>query len=271
MKLINKFFLIVALITVASCSSDDSSDGTNGQANLKLLKSYSTEFNGQVFNIASFIYEGDRVVEVTFQFDEKIIYTYNNDQLVLEEQFNYNFANQQYNVFEEQTTFQYEGGVLFSDKAVYDIDTDAHNKHKYNLLANGKISKYDYYGQDEINGSTPSGGSRIFTYNQSNIISESQTNGEGDEMFRIERTFDDKKNPLHDANVDSTRQIWGLYLSPMSDNNMLTRNAYDNDNELYWSLTYTYEYDEDGYPISREAYNNLTQEVEEVITFEYYD
>jgi hypothetical protein len=272
MKYFLRLFTAILLILSFSCSSDDSdSSDDSGDTNLKLLKGYTKEENGQITELVNLVYEGDKIIELVSDFNSKISYEYENNLLVLEERFDYDFSSQQYNVFDDVTTFQYVDNILFSDKAVYDVDTDEHNKHKYSLLSNGKISQYDFYQDEDVNNPIPPGGSRIFTYNQNNVVLESQTNGNGNEEFRIERTFDDQNNPMRNVNIQSTRQIWALLLSPMSDNNMLTRNAYDNNDELYWSLSYTYQYDEDGYPISRETYNNLTQVIDEVLTFEYYE
>ena len=272
MKYFLRLFTAILLILSFSCSSGDSdSSDDSGDTNLKLLKGYTKEENGQITELVNLVYEGDKIIELVSDFNSKISYEYENNLLVLEERFDYDFSSQQYNVFDDVTTFQYVDNILFSDKAVYDVDTDEHNKHKYSLLSNGKISQYDFYQDEDVNNPIPPGGSRIFTYNQNNVVLESQTNGNGNEEFRIERTFDDQNNPMRNVNIQSTRQIWALLLSPMSDNNMLTRNAYDNNDELYWSLSYTYQYDEDGYPISRETYNNLTQVIDEVLTFEYYE
>ncbi len=262
-------FLFFLFISFLACTSSDN-DETEQLSTEKLLKKYSKEVGGQIVNAVEFVYNEENLVEVTFPLSGKLIYAYENNLLVLEEKFDYNSSSQQYDVLDESTTFQYEDGVLISDLAVYGVEPDEHNKHKYTLGSNGKILQYDYYGSGDISSFLPSGGSRLFTFNQSNVVSESQTNGDEDEMFRIERTFDDKNNPILNSSIQSKRQIWALFLSPMSDNNMITRNSYDENNTLYSSLAYTYEYDEDGYPIKREELNNSTNELEEIILFEYY-
>lgn len=271
MKNLKFLHILFFVALIFSCSSSENSSGDEvSETTEKLLKKYSKEINGQIVNSLELVYDGNKVVEVLLPLNNRITYTYENDLLVLEQDFDYSFSNQQYDIFDDQTTFQYENGVLVSDKEVYDLETGDHNKHKYTLSPNGKIVQYDYFHDGDINSWPPGGGSRIFTFNQENVVSESQTNVNEDEMFRIERTFDDKKNPLLNSNIQSKRQFWALFLSPMSDNNMINRNSFDENNELYSSLTYSYEYNDDGYPIKRMEFDNLTNQLVETILFEYY-
>jgi hypothetical protein len=265
MKKSNLLLGLLIGLTIFSCSSDDSNNEENPSENLKLIKKITVTQNGTPQSIFSFEYSNNKLISLAEELDNKTEYNYSGNQLNYERRLEYNFGTSSYDSEYERTDFEYQNNILESD-----LVTENGNqiqKHDYALNSNGKMTRYDFY--NFFNNQWNSGGSRLFEYISGNITEEIQTDNNDDIVFKHQYTYDDKKHPLINVDIQVRRQIWGYRLNSMNENNILSYSTYDMNDNLQSSYTYSYQYDSDGYPTEREKLESGTDQVIETIIYEY--
>ncbi len=263
MNKLNLLIIILIGITILACSSDDNIQNAFNQSQ-KLIKKITVSQNGISQSILTFEYDNSKLVSLTNDLDRKTEYAYLGSQLDYESILEYNFQTEIYDLEYEQTDFEYENNILKSD--VVTVNGNPIQKHDYFLQSSGKIVLYNFF--NFTNNQWNSGGSRIFEYSYGNIIQEVQTDNTDAVVFKLQYTYDDKKHPLKNLDIQIKRRIWGYRLNAMNENNILSYATYDENNNLLSSFSYAYQYDADGFPIEREKTDSNGQVVE-TISYEY--
>jgi len=265
MKKLNLLLGILIGLTILSCSSDNSNNEESPSDKSKLIKKITITQNGTPQSIFTFEYSNDKLISLTEELDNKTEYNYSGNQLNYELRLEYNFSTSSYDLEYERTDFEYQSNILKSDLVTE--NGNYKEKQDYVLNTNGKMIEYDFYYYF-IN-EWYSGGSRLFEYVSGNITKETQTDNNDNVVFKHQYTYDDKKHPLVNLDIQIRRQIWGYRLNSMNENNILSYSTYDGNDNLQSSFTYTYIYDNDGYPVEREKLESSTNQVIETILYKY--
>lgn len=192
----NLLYLFTAIaLTLASCSSDDSSDpDTSGTTLKKIIETYS---DGST-ETTNFFYNGNKITKYTTDFGDEVQYTYTEDLITTERY-----------LFEDL-----DSGDILEETTTYEYDTS-------NRLI--KSTKVDEYNSVEVD---------VFTYNSNGTTSFVTTEGgviiatgiiyySGNQPFKKEMeitpesgfqftsielsTFDDKVSPF--ANITGFSKI----------------------------------------------------------------
>ncbi|SDR79439.1 hypothetical protein [Winogradskyella sediminis] len=257
MKKLNLLLGILIGITILSCSSDDGNNDNPNESNLKRIKSLQIMENGSLVRQYDFEYENERLASLTEVGDERIVFSYSDDRIILAEEFN--FTGSEYNQLDETTTYTFENGLLVSDLEEF-IQGDG-NRHQYDFNSNKQITEYAFFQcPNNLNDCTPAG-SRIFEYStNNNIITETQTDNNSNIVFSTEYSnYDDKNHPFAGIDIETRRLFWN-YFQSMNFNNysMLTR--FDSNGTETGSSSFTFTYDNDDFPTEMIETNNTTNE-----------
>lgn len=259
MKKLNLILGILIGITILSCSSDDGNTNNDNpnENNLKRITSLQIMENGNLVRQYDFEYENERLASLTEVGDERIVFSYSDDRIILAEEFN--FTGSEYNQLDESTTYTFENGLLVSD--LEEFIQGGGNRHQYDFNSNGQITEYAFFQcPTNVNDCTPAG-SRIFEYDtNNNIITETQTDNNSNIVFSTEYSnYDDKNHPFAGIDIKARRLFWN-YFQSMNFNNysMLTR--FDSNGTETGSSSFTFTYDSDDFPTEMIETNNTTNE-----------
>lgn len=108
MKHLNLLIGILIVITILSCSSDDSNSNDN---NLKKITSLQIMENGNLVGQYDFKYENKRLASITVVGNERIVFSYSDDRIVLAEEFN--FTGSEYNQLDKTTNYTFKMDFWF--------------------------------------------------------------------------------------------------------------------------------------------------------------
>ena len=259
MKKLNLSLLILIGIIILSCSSDD--DNTNNdnpsEDNLKRITSIQIEENGNLVGQFDFEYENERLESITEVGDERIVFSYSDDRIVLAQEFN--FTGSEYNQLDATTTYTFENGLLVSD--LEEFIEGGGNRHEYEFNSNGQITVYDFFQcPSNLNDCTPAG-SRIFAYDMNNnITTETQTDGNSNIVFSREYSnYDEKNHSFAGIDIKARRLFWN-YFQSMNFNNYSTLTRFDSNGTETGSSSFTFTYDSDDFPTEMIETDNTTNE-----------
>lgn len=267
MKTLNLLGILLILFITLSCSSDDNTVIDNTSENSNLLKRIILQQNGDVATEWEFEYDNNLLISITNEFDEKLEYNYlENGFLDYEKTFLYNNADETYDIETEKKDFLYDNEILISD-IVYENEQIIYG-HNYILNDQGKIEEYIYYSGSDLNSY---GGKRIFEYESGNVTEQIQTDSNDDLANKYQYLFDSQKNPFLNLDIQIKRLFWFEGLNSMNYNNINSYTIFDSNDIQIVSYSYMYQYNDDGFPISRQKINNTNNEITEMVTFEYYD
>jgi len=230
-----KTLILLLLLSIFSCSSDDTSTTEEPSANFKLKKISSIQ------ETLEFSYDGNKLINVIETENQGSVYktelVYENNKIVRLKRFINNVYQSNNDLFFEYTDDKisvssgYEDNILFS------------HQYEYNSLGQ-MITDAQY--DDGIYNSEEN-----FTYtSDGNIETHSHTAFSGTHTY----TYDSKSNPIYYAYPLSLSKIWAI-----SKNNYLSKNT---------DLTYEYEYNSENLPI--EKISKLNGNIIETELFEYY-
>ncbi len=267
MKTLNLLGILLIVFITLSCSSDDNIVVDNTSENFNVLKSIILQQNGNLITEWEFEYDNNLLISITKKFDEKVVYSYlDNGLLDYGKKYLYDDVNEAYQIEAEKKDFLYENNILITD-IVYENE-QIQNGHNYLLNNQGKIEEYIY-----LNGSQLSiyGGKRVFEYNSDNVIQQIQTNSNDEVANKYQYLFNNKKNPFFNLDIQIKRLFWFEGLNAMNDNNITSYTLFDSNDITIASYSYIYQYNDDGFPISREKVDNSNDEIVENVTFEYYE
>lgn len=260
MKNLNLVIGILIGITILSCSSDNdnTNSGNPNENNLKKITSLQIMENGKLVGQYDFEYENERLSSITEVGDERIVFSYSDDRIVLAEEFN--FTGSEYNELDETTIYIFENGLLVSD--LEEFIEGGGNRHEYEFNSNGQITEYDFFQcPSNFNDCIPAG-SRIFEYDtNSNIITETQTNNNSNIIFSREYSnYDDKNHPFAGISIETRRLFWN-YFQSMNLNNYSSLTRFDSNGTETGSSSFTFTYDSDDFPTEIIETNNTTSEL----------
>jgi hypothetical protein len=259
MKKLNLLLGILIGITILSCSSDDGNTNNDNpnENNLKRITSLQIMENGNLVGQYDFEYENERLASLTEVGDERIVFSYSDDRIILAEEFN--FTGSEYNQLDETTTYTFENGLLVSD--LEEFIQGGGNRHQYDFNSNGQITEYAFFQcPTNVNDCTPAG-SRIFEYGtNNNIIKEAQTDNNSNIVFSTEYSnYDDKNHPFAGIDIEARRLFWN-YFQSMNFNNYSTLTRFDSNGTETGSSSFTFTYDNDDFPTEMTETNNTTNE-----------
>ncbi|MBR9758333.1 MAG: hypothetical protein GYB39_09620 [Algicola sp.] len=220
-KLVFTLFAVL-LITLSSCSSDDSPESSNppvSSADVLLTKITETYDDGTSASI-NFSYEGNKIISAFSEGYEET-YTYTGDLLT---QIN-----------------EYEEGALISQTV---LEYDSQDRLRTEVYTSGNINQTNEYTYNEdgtITMNENDVNTYILTFNNGNLMSEDHVDGNQDYTF----TYDDKKSPFYNIFQRSVFSLVGSFEAYK--NNVL---SYVNTGGATLSdgFTNTFTYNANGFP-----------------------
>ncbi|KAF2519600.1 hypothetical protein E0W68_04450 [Flavobacterium salilacus subsp. salilacus] len=232
----------IALFTMTSCSSDDDSPVTNPDENVVLLKKRisTDDIEGTITTL--FNYDGNKLTSMVYDDGLIIEFTYDGDKVV-EERILYNGE------LDEKGIYTYSGdNLVLYERYSYDINDEVYEyvKKEYEHNSNGTIDISIYQAENETEPLTLQD-SGLLTFENGNLISYTECNQPQS------WTYDDKNSPF--KNIASFNNI--MILPDIFDsgdgggqNNPLNWTVYHSSGTENFHTTYTYTYNSDGYPLT---------------------
>jgi len=240
------FTLAIGLATLISCESDlvsappsDSVGGVNDGVLLK--KSIDNNLTSNYF------YDGNKLIRREDSDGGSETYTYTNDLLTKLVEV---FPDPQGVLDITTQTFEYNS----DNKLIKDIH-DGVVAYTYVHNVDGTITE------------TESGGSvNVYTYENGNLMTQINTNGDNDYVS----TYDANNNPYKNMHQREVFELLGEYAYA---NNLLTSN-YTGSGPSYETITTTYTYNDSSYPITSvevlTRYANSTVQATETLNTQYF-
>jgi len=225
------------MLSLASCSDDDSSSNTSGSD--KVLPSKVVEHDASESVTGTYSYNGSKLKSITYTSGDKDVFTYSGDNIVKSES---SLAG----TIWLTNTYAYNSKGQVTEHVYTDI-YDTYEKIVFVYNSNGTISTTQYSGDTEAESVLE--GTGIITIENGNPVKYAYTLT-GDDTATIQLfTFDDKKSPW--KNITGMAAIDLISLEGNSpEHNVLTEQT------VYGDYKYTYVYNNDGYPTSSTESDN---------------
>ncbi len=230
----------IALTTLSACTGND--DDSNNSDTV-LVKKITSDAGTDYEETATFTYDGTKIKRITYDSSNYIKFTYTGDLLTLSESY-------EDGVLDQKQIFTYNEEGQLIDLKYYEIDsddpsTDYFQRTTYVYNANGTISTTSY--DDEAGTNVTSTGT--LTVVNGNLVSFNNSNYSGT------YTFDTKNNPF--------KNIKGYFAIILAGEEGGINNILSSNNDFDQVTTYTYTYNEDGYPVTETELNNNESSVTE--------
>ena len=223
------YLLSIILILLQSCSSGDSSSDADNSSQGYLIKKIVSD-NGGVENYS---YNGNKLLKISYEDETSMVFTYTGDLITKTEMkdANNNFTG-------EFQIRSYINGRFVQIKSYY--NNILFHKDDYNYNIDGTRTKTETYY--EVINFSDAGSSVTKQYFDTvgNIIKEQNLNANN--------TVNGTSNYLYDLKNNPHKNITGWIIAEGSGTEKINNLLKETSGAIY---TYKYEYNDQGYPISR--------------------
>ncbi|RZJ28476.1 MAG: hypothetical protein EOO48_09745 [Flavobacterium sp.] len=216
-------FLALSSLALTSCSSSD--DSNSSAANGLLKKTIETDSEGNVVT-SNYSYNGHKIKKVEDSTGERTEFTYSGDLITKIQYFYDDGGLEQTNLY----TYDSAGKLVMFQRLEPDDQYGAKEMYVYN--SNGTVSVTRFIG--DATSQTEDGGTAT-VYFQNGEVSEIDSDSGGDLLY----TYDNKNNPGKDiTGFGAVTSFADLGVSGIN-HNLLSDDG-----------TYTYTYNDAGYPVT---------------------
>ena len=250
----------IALFMV-SCSDDDTTpNNENPSESTVLLKKSISVIDGETLT-ATYIYDGTKLVKITYSDGTSEDYTYTGDLI----------TNKKYyeNGLYQEDKYEYDANNRLKTHIMLSYDVEWGNRYEYIYNQNGTVTVKNYIGdmesQEQLNDTS------IITMANGNITSKALYYGNdgsvtGTPDVLNELAFDNKNFPL--KNVKGYENM--MLADDEGINNTVNYTTTDPDGETTYVTSYTY--NTNNYPVtSTETYTDYDGETEVNTTQYFYE
>jgi len=249
------FIISISMLTLISCSEDNTkADETNNKKPITRTR------NGIVF---SYTYDGNKIIQCADNnfnyYISKWVYTYTGDLITKEDYYKNDILQKTY----EHT---YENNKI-ATSIVKDFSTSSilRSKSVYTYTSDTSVMRENFYYNSNISNWTKSLNVR-YTIIGSHITKEEILKADGTPSSTTVYEYDNKNNVF--KNILGFDKL--IYKTDVSDDTK--HNTVNNITKYYYSpsygeLNFTFNYDTDGYPISKTWYNGNSVSTE---TYTYF-
>ncbi len=247
--------LLLSALALFSCSSDDSDNTTNndpndpnndngGQSSVIKPKSYSVEESDGDSWTLNFEYTDNLITKITTDFGSTSELEYENGKLISITTNN-------------NGSIEVEELIYDNNRLIERRSDDGQDIYKFYYDNNGRVDEVNWIaaGNDNIS---------YYTYDSSgNVINEE------DDFGTFKFTYDSQKNPFRNVVPQLDAEVWWSWYGSLINNQQEVSERLSGQTDFTLKYTYQYQYNQDGYPVSRRQINP-DGALRETVTYTYY-